>query len=503
MQKTHLPIAFVGTFFLFFLTWSCTKIDTTNLGTDLIPTVDNVKTFADTIDIVSTQGYFNDTSRIGKTENNVLGKISSDPLFGKTDAAIFMQVKPTFYPSYYGEAGDTLIGVDSVVLCLAYKGFWGDSSIDQTLQVKRIQDADFRDSFYVTRDVNYQPATGAILGTASVHVSGLAAFQKIGGKAVKTDSVQNQIRIKLSNSFRDELFSQDSSSDFSRNALKNDSLFRRYLNGLSISSVGAGDGLMYINLLDAMTRLEVHLRKRKAGVIDTSFTSLAVSSGATINPSKTSNYIKRDRSGTPSANNSSTTEHYLQTTPGTYVNLSMPGLSNLSNRIVHRAQISVEQIPADPIKDSIFSVPPYMYLDLKDTGNAASPKWKPIYYDLNPSLSYDPDYKTGYFYPSGEVIDYNYFGGFVRSKIGAFGQRVHYYEFNITRYVQQLVTRHTPNYDMRMFPAYNFIYSQYATAAIPVGYITYDNPLAYGRIKVGSGSNPNYKMRLIIIYSKL
>jgi hypothetical protein len=73
VNKRSLPTALAAYFFVVLFTWSCNKIDTTSLGSDLLPAVDNVSTFADTLDINTTQGIFNDSFKIYYTENNALG----------------------------------------------------------------------------------------------------------------------------------------------------------------------------------------------------------------------------------------------------------------------------------------------------------------------------------------------------------------------------------------------------------------------------------------------
>ena len=88
--------------------WSCTKVDTTTLGADLIPAVDNVSTFDTIININATQGFFNDETKLGRTENHLVGNITNDPVFGKTNAEIFVELKPGFFPYYFGAAGDTI-----------------------------------------------------------------------------------------------------------------------------------------------------------------------------------------------------------------------------------------------------------------------------------------------------------------------------------------------------------------------------------------------------------
>jgi hypothetical protein len=192
----------------------------------------------------------------------------------------------------------------------------------------------------------------------------------------------------------------------------------------------------------------------------------------------------------------------LQTSPGTFANLRIPALDTFQNAIIHRAQISIEQIPDDPILDSILSVPPYMYLDLIDT---PSKRWKPLYYDLNPNVRYDPDYKSGFpYFPTGD-IDYTYFGGFARKKTNVLGQNVYYYDLNVTRHVQKIVSRVYRNYDFRLFPGSRVLYPQYTTSSFVASDLPLDNPLGFGRIKVKSGSYPDnrVKMRMVIIWSKI
>ncbi|MEO7044577.1 MAG: DUF4270 family protein [Ferruginibacter sp.] len=498
MHKRFLPTALVGTCLLFIINWSCTKLDTTSLGSDLIPAVDNIHTFDTTLDITSTQGYFNDTTQVLPLENYALGRINMDPLFGTTQANIFFQVKPKVYPFIWGNPGDTLVAADSVVLCLSFKGSWGDSILPQKFEVYKIDDPNFRDSVNARRNVTYQPNTTDLLGSATINPLRLSDTVFF---AHRKDSTSNQIRIRLSDAYRDYLFSRDTSSFSLNGQFNNDSLFRMAFNGLAVKAVGASSqSLLYVALSDPNTRLEMHFRKKNAGTgyVDTVYNSLYVSAGNSLNiaPSGTANYIARDRSMSPSAT-PSLTEHYLQTSPGTYINLNIPGLTNLSNRIVHRAYITIQQIPTDPVTDGQFTQPPFLYLDLKDS-NTVTPAWKPIYKDLSQAVAYDPDNKTGLpFFPVS--VSNATFGGVAKTQVGVAGKQI-YYQFNITRYIQRLVTEQAPNYQMRVWPAYNISYPQYAATEYPYG-----NPIAYGRIKVGSGSNPNpaYKMTMHIIYSKI
>ena len=498
MQKRILSIAVTAILIFSFFNWSCAKLDTTDIGSDLLPAVDNVHTFADTLFINSTQGFFSDSTYIGKSDDFALGAINNDPLFGKTNAYIFMQLKPAFYPYYLGNPGDTLMQLDSIVLCLKYKGFWGDSSIPVHLEVKEVNDPKFRDSVDKENPTNYQPTySGASIGSTDVDVRRLGDTVKFTNKR---DYSINQIRIKLDATWAAQLYGRDSiASNGLNNAFYSDSFYRRFYNGLAVIANGTGsNGLMYVNLADTATKIEIHYKRRNQGKVDSVYSSLRLSlfsdSAAGKRVSNAADNIIRNRAGAKILSPNSD-ENFLQTAPGTFVNLNIPALAGLSNRIIHRAEIIVEQIPTDIILDEKLSAPNFLYLELKDTGSTN--KWKPVYFDLNTQRAYDPDYKSGLPYWPGE-IDYQYFGGYRRSKTDAFGNLIKYYNFNISRYVQQIVTKRTYNYDLRMYAPFNLSYPQYSPTLIP-----FSNNIAFGRVRIGSGSNPNYKLRLRIVYSKL
>ncbi|MBK8711504.1 MAG: DUF4270 family protein [Niastella sp.] len=493
MRKNVFPVIITGILVASFVFWGCTKLDTTNLGVDLIPAVDNVHTFRDTFQIETTQGFFNDTSQVNLSGNFLLGRINNDPLFGTTNAELFLQFKPPFYPYYYGNPLDTLIGIDSVVLTLKYSGSYGDTTIPQQLEVTRITDTEFSDSSFKPHNINYSPMLG--LPVSSVQTVDIRNLPNKVYFAHGKDSSTNQIRIKLDPIYANEWYLYDSSATGSFNAFRNDSLFRKIIKGLAVKSISSGNALMYLVLDDPDTRLEIHFRKRFNGKVDTVFNSLGIQTAyySDFYPSAVANHIQRDRTGTPSLN-PGPDELYLQTSPGSYANLHFPGLhpDSISNRVINRAEIVVEQIPDNPYYDSVFAVPHALYVDLIDT---AAAKWKPIYFDLNPMAYYDPD-NASFYFPSS--MDYNSFGAFPKHKTGPGGTGIYYYTLNVTRQLQDMVSRKHINYDMRLFAPYTLVYPQYSTAILP-----YANPLAFGRIKIGSGSNPQYRMKLIMTWTKI
>ena len=496
VQKRILPIAITAITFIFLIGWSCTKLDTTDIGGDQLPAIDNVHTFDTLLSINTSQGYFNDSSTaVSRGEDHALGSIFNDPLFGRTTANIFMQIKPSFYPFSLGNAGDTLVALDSIVLCLKYTGFWGDSMTPVHLEVKEIQDGQFRDSFARVNRIYYQPFYSASsIGSANIDSRRLADTVKY--KNGKNYSV-NIVRIRITDPiWINQFFGRDSTANSGNNAFYNDSIYKRFYNGLAVVANGGGNGLLYVNIADTATKLEIHYKKRKSGVTDSVYSALRVNSSYRNNnpPSSTGNYVSRNRSGFP-ASVANTNEHYLQTAPGTFVNINIPGLDTFPNSIIHRAEIIIEQVPGNIFTDSAFSAPNFLYLDLKDTGTAN--KYKPVYYDLNSSIRYDPDNLTAYYFPTGGQIDYSYFGGFKRKKTDASGT-FNYYTFNISRYIQHKITEHRPNYGFRLYAPFDIFYPQYSDELIP-----FSNNIAYGRLKIGSATNANHPLKLRIIYSKL
>lgn len=495
-----LVIAFIS---LILLNTACSKLDTTTIGTDMLPAVDNVHTFADTMAIITSQGYFNnDSAFIGKGGDHVLGYVN-DPLFGTTKGSVFASIKPEFFPYYLGKLpGDTLLALDSVVLCLKVKSFWGDSSQKIHFNVYQVQDNQFRDSIRKRFDVSYHPNVGAtILASQDIDPMHINDTVHYGNRR---DSSVGLIRIKLDYSWASQLFARDSvSSHPLNNAFYSDSIFRNFYNGLAIVPDGSsGRGLFYVTLADTSTKLEIHYKKTNGGIKDTTYSSFKIvanKDNIVPLPSSTANFYERSKFGavmSPTSN-----ELYIQGgINGTFANLSIPALATMPNAVVHRAELIVQRIPTDPYFDKVLPAPSYLYVDFKDTGSANN--YKPVYFDLNPNLTYNPDSKLGYDFLPGSVDHYTY-GGYPRDGVNKFGAPIKYFNINITRYVQQLITKHSPNYQLRLYAPYELYYPQYATPDYPAYFMSYDNTLGAGRVKVGSGTNSNYRMFLRVIYSKL
>ena len=538
LQKRFLPKAILAISLIGFL-YSCTKLDTTVLGSDLL-TVDNINTFADTLEVVTTQGTFDnftgpnyDSTIISKGDLHALGNASSID-FGKTDASIYVQFKPPFFPFYFGNAGDTVKGfsnakLDSVVLLLSYSTTWGDSTssaLPQTIQLKSIVDPFFKNHPDTLFGLRYFPNVDpTVLASAVITPQSLKQFSYFNKPGTVKDSVSGVLRFKLPATFANQLYLQDSSSNVSvtNNGFLNDSIFRTKYNGFQIKAMPStiGNSLYFFNLIDGKTRLEFHFSRRSAaGVRDSVMSAFYVQPVANFfngikSPSSIANDVKRDYAGSSIFNGSTTTNAYLQAAPGTFVNVSIPKLTkwrNKMDKIVHRAFLQIDQSNPTAIP-SKFTPPAFVYADLKDS--IIPNRFKPVYFDLSSSVGYNPDatFLNPLYHPfPSSNVELGNFGGNALTRVDG-GVPFTRYEINFTRYVQHIIANNYYNYDLRVFAPFNYFYRQYQGSQYLIPYAPI---IANGEVRVGAGSLPTInspdpapavlqglprRMKMIVIYS--
>lgn len=478
-----LPGIIVASIVLLFT--ACKKInEATELGGDLIPVVDNITTFDTTINIDAYNELFDalsDSQRLGRSEEQFLGRINNDPLFGGTDARMFLELKPINYPYTFMNSKKDSLYLDSVVIILNYVETYGDSMVPQTVNVYEIsQTSEFKDSVYLIRENSFTYA--GLLGTATI----LPANLDDSVKAFR-DTTLKQMRIRLDDNFGRRLLDYDSVPG-PNGAYASDSAFRSKFRGFAFQSMNSGNAVMGFNLGGVNTKLAIYYRYKKNIQEDTTvdyfrFTTLSAAA----------NYVQRDHSTGEinAAQGGSTPDQlvYIQNTPGTFATLKIPDLANISNRLVHRAELIVEQVYH--ASDTLFPAPEFLYLDAHDS-TIVSPrkKFRTIPYDL----SYDGQ-------------DYNRvsFGSFPLRKVDGNGKSVKIWKFNISRYVQHVLTNTVPLYDLRLSAPFAVV-SQYGTPPISgdatIGFFV-NQTIVKGRVRLGGGNHPTQRMRLRLIYSKI
>jgi hypothetical protein len=461
----------IFTAFLFFaaLLYSCTKIITTDIGSDLLPPVDAITT-KDTVIEIATKNTGYDTIAVGISDDHVLGYIN-DPLFGKTTASVNFQVAPATVPLSFGISRDSII-MDSVVLCLKYTSTWGDTLPHLKLHVYSMDPEVVFDNDVVynnTKTFAKGPELTENNIAKDVDITKLNDIDTT--KGVYTEVATNQIRIRLNKSLGETILGLDSSTFYT-----SDSSFYNGLRGLIIEPETTGHALISINLTDTTTRLALYYHRENGG--DT-LTRRFIPNVLT---SASSNRIERNREGTqiPSYVNSADSNQdlvFMQTSPGTRALINISKLQTMPNVIVHRAEILMYQVPD---ASDEYLRPPNLFLSAY---NSDSARTFAIPNDI--------------IFTGNTINNLAQFGVAPKQKDGAY-----YYSFDISRYVQGIVTRKDKIYNLQLAAPYNqYIYTDSSFRyVVPISSPAL-NTVAVGRIRLGGGNNSQYKMRLHIVYS--
>jgi hypothetical protein len=472
----------IGLPVLFLSISSCKKInDATAMGNGLIPSVDNITTFDTTLDVETFNDVFtilNDSTRLPGGAVHFLGNITNDPLFGASSGTIFTQLKPSGYKFYFPfSSPDSLLGLDSVVLVLGYNGTLGDTALQQSVKVYEMDQSDvFRhDSAYMIRQNNFTYSN--LLGNATYTPMNLKDSVHL-----YKDSGSNQLRIPLNSAFGMRLLTYDSSGAYS-----SDSSFNTYFKGFAIVPGGTGNALIGINL--AASKLAIYYRYKNKGLIDTTVTNFTFTSA-----SASANYIQRNYTGSEFAGyqGSSTPSDkvFIQGTPGSFARIKIPGLAGLGNRVIHLAELQVQEI-YDP-SNAIFESPTNLYLDAYDSAKS--------YYIAIPYDVATPDPTS-----ASVVVSNPGFGFKGKAYTDMSGKVVTKWRFNISRYVQHIVNGTTKSHDLRLYSPY-FARNYFRISGADYFYLPYVNSMIVdGRARVYGGApstNPE-RMRLRIVYSKL
>ena len=495
--------AFLSSLIILFA--ACTKITSTDIGTGLIPAADSVIT-KDTIITVYAKNAGDSTISPNITQNHVVGNVE-DPLFGSTDARINFQLS---LPSsnYYFESSKANLFFDSVVLVLSYNGAWGDSTRPTTLHVNELDngqtflpDTSVINAYtgniirYNNRDV-FSATSSLIDNPTTIYPASLS-----DSIHVFQDSGINMIRIKLSEAFgRRLLLDYDST-----NAYKNDSTFHKALKGLQVYADAGNNALLRIGLTDPNTKLALYYRYHPvdsaSAIMDTTVRYFTVNSFSSAH----SNFILRNRENAPisaylppngNPGNKNDDLIYIQAGPGTYatINIDSLGLSNMPNYIIHRAELLMEQAedPSNPF--DAYLTPPNLFMLAKDDTS-----WFVIPgFDSSNISTSDAIFSSSY------LSNYYDFGGIPKKNT----TNNSLYSFNISRYVQGVITKQNKQHPFVLYAPYNEPFKLYQTMPYTSahGYVssTPTNPAGSGRVRLYGGDGDignSHRMRLHVVYS--
>lgn len=472
---------------------SCTRITSTELGSGIIPVVDGVNTFDTTMEVVTDSFDETDSTRIYKQDLHLLGAITNDPIFGRTTAALNFELFPNFFPFGVPGTKDS-IRADSAVLILSYVNFHGDSTQPLRISVEEISKNTPLDPYKVYPS-NF-PAIYPLQSAGSLGNAANIDIRKIGDSVInRYEGAKNQIRIRL----RDDVARRFLNTYDSSNAYRSDTAFRSFFAGFSVkvAATSPANALLFINMLDTNTKLALYYNSSTTGA--TSRDTNVVYFRFNNFTSGDFSHITRDRAGSEVANRLTTTSKpdsliYIQSAPGTYVRIRIPNLDKLNNRIIHRAELITEQVPDNAnllTSDKYFTPPNVLLLSHYDSVNKIK-------------RNIPNDYIIGLQGPNTLT-----FGGYLTYKTVPGYDRLATYSFNLSRYVQGIVTRKDTSFVLRLsapsndslrysppFPNIGFSQVYYLNPSI-------GNVVGNGRIRLGGGTHSRFRMRLRIVYSRI
>lgn len=477
------------------LSSACTRVSTSELGLGLLPSLDAINTKDTVLEVETETVDIPDSLSIFGSDNQVLGEINNDPLFGKTKATMFFQMLPDFFPFFIQGSKDSIF-VDSAVLTFKFAGFYGDSTRPVKINVHQIDPTTPLDisKYY---PANYPELYGLKAGPAMANPVTVDIARLRDSIINRYERSQFQIRVKLFDKYA-RMFIKEFDSN---NAYRSDTTLRKFFPGFAVfaESNDKNNVLLKLNMTDTNTRLALYFRTNamplgSTAKVDTTVLKMRFR----LSANGSANFVKRDRTRSEvfsRIGKSNDSLVYVQTSPGTGVKIKIPALKTFSNRLIHRAELIAEQVPDDANLNTIEKqmLPPrYLLLAAYDPKNSKVMRNVPN------------DYQS-----IANAEAFARFGGFLTNK-SLFGyDKVATYNFNLTRYVQGVISRKDSTFDFRISAPVNdsLIYvPPYPNNTLSgIDYITSStsNQPAIGRVRLGGGRHSRFKMRLRIYYSNL
>lgn len=427
--------------------FGCTK--PTHIGGDILPDNDKLNQFfTDTISVVSVTEP--DDSLPTYSQSSYLAGTLDDPVFGKSFAGFYAQIR---MPSSNVDLGEDLT-LDSIVLTLKYNSLYGDPTEKHSMNVFRVtEDIYFAEPYRSDHTFRYNPVP-------------LGSKMNFTPKASPVDSVEiygkmtaPHLRIRLDDSFGEDLLSQSGTATLSTQKVFND-----YLKGIFVApdtGFGYSNAIMFFNLLDALSGITLYYKNAENDSLSSTFPINIYS--AVANHFK-HQYTNPDIVDEISGQVAFDSINYLQGMAGLRVKVKFPWLKNLGLISINHAELIITQA-AHHSPDSVY-LPPQIVIP-RIVADSSLPAFQALLDEAWAQIlgSYD-------------------FGGTMETET-INGKKYKRYRINILRHLQLIIQDKTDDLEMvlKVIPS--------ASSA--------------NRIAVGGGNHPNpdLKMKLQLTYTKL
>jgi uncharacterized protein DUF4270 len=369
--------------------YGCKEPD--NVGLEVLPKSDlSSLNFSDTFTL-QTSVVREDSVPASGNSANLVGVIN-DNLFGISRASFYTQVWLSSFNVNFGSGAIC----DSVILTLAYSGYYGDTTTAHNFEVYRLNENILTDTVYYSNRTFSAPD---LLGSLST--SDIRPTDSIDGKAP-------HLRIPLDKNILGPAFLNPSSSA----VYESNSAFKEYFKGIYVkdaSSPSTGGCILYFALKDTMSKITLYYN---------SGSSFTFPFPGVTAPEKI-NHFEHDYSTAIFGNNFNDPDFgknlsYVQSMAGIKTKIGFPFLNDLvksGNISINKAELV---ITIDNTTTSTYSAHSSLFLVGIDSGG------------------------SGYFLPDA-ITSASNFGG---------AQTNGTYTFLITRYIQQILTGARKDYGL-------------------------------------------------------
>jgi hypothetical protein len=221
--------------------YSCKKPD--NVGLNVLPKSDlSSHSFSDTFSLQTSIVREDSVLAIGNSAN-LLGAIH-DNLFGDANAGFYSQVLLSSVNVNFGINPVC----DSIILSIAYSGYYGDTTSSHNFEVYRMIESMATDTTYYYSNKSF--ATSDLLGTLTT--SDIHPNDSVLIDTIKTTPY---LKIPLDKNIAGPIFLNASSSVYETN-----STFLAYFDGIYVkdNSTPATGSILYFNLKDTMSKITLY-----------------------------------------------------------------------------------------------------------------------------------------------------------------------------------------------------------------------------------------------------
>jgi hypothetical protein len=233
----------LGIALLVVLTFSCKK-DPVEVGLGIQPDEDMIGVYYSDTTTILAYSEANDSVRSDETVLSLAGSYF-DPVFGTATAGFFTQFLLSSNSTDFGFTPS----LDSLVISLAYAGYYGDEGDPVTLRVYEVTDKLEYDSVYYSHNIlNYDPVE-------------IASFTFVPNTkdSVMIDSVMYPPHIRLNLSAQNPAFAEKILQGSELQLADNEN-FVEFIKGLYITAdpVSQGGSILYFNLNSSLSKINLH-----------------------------------------------------------------------------------------------------------------------------------------------------------------------------------------------------------------------------------------------------